>query len=180
MTKSVRIGLGVIAVLLSFFAGSQLMKWIKQNSPEAKEATSVIKLHRPDFLLPDLDGVKRSVAEWDGKPVVLNFWATWCPPCRREMPMFKAMQKKYADRGLQFIGIALDEEIKVADFVEEMELNYPTLLAGDQAVSVSTAYGNRFGALPFTVLINRDGIITKTFRGEVKRKELEPHLVEIL
>jgi thiol-disulfide isomerase/thioredoxin len=126
---------------------------------------------RPAFALPDLDGRIREAREWDGKVLVVNFWATWCPPCRKEMPMFKELQARYGPEGLQFVGIAIDDPGPVADFVDSLGINYPILLGGEDAIEASVAYGNALGALPYTVIADRGGRIVLAKRGELTRDE---------
>ncbi len=106
-----------------------------------------------------------SIAEWDGKLLVVNFWATWCPPCLHEIPMFIALQERYGDQGLQLIGIAIDDGDKVAVFVEEIGLNYPALHGQLDAIEVMAAYGNKSGGLPYTVIISRSGQIVARHPG---------------
>jgi len=168
------------ALVAAFFAGDYVMKLINDNSEEAREASSMVGQQRPLFRLPDLQGKVRSVEEWSGQVLVLNFWATWCPPCQREMPSFVQMQDEFASQGLQFVGIALDDAVKVENFLDTMGVEYPNLVGGDEALMVSNSYGNSFGALPYTVAIGRDGTILATFRGEVTREKLEPVIVKAL
>lgn len=136
---------------------------------------------RPDFALPDLDGRRHSISEWKGKVVVLNFWATWCTPCLREMPLFVEMQAARGAQGLQFVGVAIEEDVKlVRDFVAQHKLNYPQLIGYEPAIEVAKKYGNDIGALPFTAIIDRNGIIVHTQRGEMDRAELEAVLARLL
>ena len=128
---------------------------------------------RPDFSLPDLQGKQHNIAEWDGKLVVLNFWASWCPPCVREIPMFVDLQKQYGDRGLQFIGVAVDRHDAAQAFVKDKGVNYPILQGMQSAMEVGALYGNDAGTLPYTVVINRHGRIVTTFSQEVHRKLIE-------
>lgn len=114
---------------------------------------------RPDFSLQDLEGEVRHINEWDGQYIVLNFWATWCPPCRKEIPEFIALQKKYGSAGLQFIGVAIDDTEAVSQFAMEMGINYPNLIAESEGIALANQYGNTYGALPFSVIINRKGQI---------------------
>ncbi|MBQ0724163.1 MAG: TlpA family protein disulfide reductase [Cycloclasticus sp.] len=116
-------------------------------------------LSRPDFSLLDLEGEVRHINEWDGQYIVLNFWATWCPPCRKEIPEFIALQKKYGSAGLQFIGVAIDDTEAVSQFAMEMGFNYPNLIAESEGIALANQYGNTYGALPFSVIINREGQI---------------------
>jgi thiol-disulfide isomerase/thioredoxin len=120
---------------------------------------------RPEFWLPDPAGVRHGIAEWDGKLLVMNFWATWCPPCLHEIPMFIALQERYGDRGVQFLGVAIDDGDKVRAFAEEIGLNYPTLHGQLDAIEVMTAYGNKSGGLPYTVVISRAGAIVARHPG---------------
>lgn len=113
---------------------------------------------RPDFSLPDLNGKIRHISEWNGKYIVLNFWATWCPPCRKEIPDFIILQDKYSNQ-LQFVGVAIDDAEAVRQFAFEMGINYPSLIAEVEGISLAKQYGNRFGALPFSAIINPAGKI---------------------
>lgn len=180
VTKGIQYSLMAVAIVGAFIGGNLVVKWYQTTTPEAREAASMLKTYRPGFELPDLAGKMRNLDEWNGNVVVVNFWATWCPPCRREMPDFIELQAMYGSKGLQFIGIALDEAVKVENFIDSMGVEYPILIGGNKAEEVSAAYGNRFGALPYTALVNRDGMIVATFRGEVSRTQIESLITEYL
>lgn len=120
---------------------------------------------RPEFWLPDPQGVRHSISEWDGKLVVMNFWATWCPPCIHEIPMLIGLQERYGKRGVQVLGIAIDDRDKVKAFADEVGLNYPTLHGQLDAIEVMGAYGNKTGGLPFTVIIDSAGIVVARHPG---------------
>lgn len=126
----------------------------------------------PGFSLPDLDGKVHSLKQWQGKFIVINFWATWCPPCRTEIPMFIELQNKYADQGMQFIGIAIDDDVSVQHFSMEMGINYPNLIAESQGIELARQYGNLSGALPFSVLINPEGQIIARHIGILPAKKI--------
>ncbi|MGD8999424.1 MAG: TlpA disulfide reductase family protein [Granulosicoccaceae bacterium] len=148
--------------------------------PSQLAGSNVIGTLRPDFRLPDLEDRVRSIAEWDGKVMVVNFWATWCPPCRKEVPAFIALQEQYGEQGLQFVGIAIDEKDKVIDFSDTYGVNYPMLVGDLDAIKLGKAYGNRFGALPYSVIINREGKIAFTQRGELTREIAETEINKLL
>ena len=97
---------------------------------------------------------------------MVNFWATWCPPCVTEIPGFVELQTKYGSRGLQFVGIALDEVIATAKFSRDRGINYPVLVGEDNVAQLMRGYGNAIGALPFTVVFNRAGKIVHIHQGE--------------
>ncbi|MDX1518940.1 MAG: TlpA disulfide reductase family protein, partial [Gammaproteobacteria bacterium] len=134
----------------------------------------------PDFTLPDLENKPRQVSEWDGKLIVINFWATWCPPCREEIPIFIALQEEFADRGLQFIGIALQDADEVRDFVAETGMNYPVLTGYREVIKIAESLGNDIGALPYTVIINRDGVIEFTRAGPMDEPAIRDTLSRYL
>lgn len=135
---------------------------------------------RPAFWLPDSEGVRRGIDEWDGKVLVVNFWATWCPPCLHEIPGFIALQEQYADRGVQFLGVAIDDGEKVRAFAMEMGINYPTLHGQMDAIEVMTAYGNKSGGLPYTVVIDRSGQIVARHPGVLEQDAAAALLEQLL
>jgi thiol-disulfide isomerase/thioredoxin len=125
-----------------------------------------------DFSFPDLKGKARSLKDWRGQVIVLNFWATWCPPCREEIPLLISFQKNHAAEGLQIIGIAIDNLAAVTDYGQSMGINYPLLIGGDDATELAAQYGNRSGSIPFTVIIDRDGAIAARKIGVFSKAEL--------
>ena len=125
----------------------------------------------PDFVLPSLDGRKVKLSDFRGKAVLLNFWATWCPPCKVEMPWFEDLQKQYARDGLVVLGVAMDdtEPATIAKFASDLGVNYEVLLGTDK---VSDDYGD-VQYLPTTFYIGRDGTIVDKMTGLLDRKEIE-------
>jgi len=130
--------------------------------------------------LPDTRGQEQALAQWKGKVLVVNFWATWCVPCREEMPEFVKLQSELGDRGLQFVGIAIDEPAKVKQFAAELGLNYPALIGGYGAVELSKALGNAVGALPYTLIVDRSGNISHKQLGPIKTSDLRNILGQLL
>jgi thiol-disulfide isomerase/thioredoxin len=104
--------------------------------------------------LPDVRGNETPFADVAGKVTVVNFWATWCTPCREEIPDFVKLQEEYRDRGVRFVGIAAEKADKVPAFVREMGINYPILIGEFAAIELSRKLGDKSGALPFTVVID--------------------------
>lgn len=155
----------------------------EQKLAETKVAASgetAISNVRPLFKLKDLEDKVRDVKEWDGQVLMINFWATWCPPCRREMPAFIELQEKYQDKGFTIIGIALDEKQAVIDFTDPMGMNYPILLAEQEGIVLAKAYGNRLGVLPYTVIVDRKGNIIHRQRTELSFEQVEGMIKPLL
>jgi len=135
---------------------------------------------RPLFKLKDLEGKVRDVKEWDGQVLMINFWATWCPPCRKEIPAFIELQEKYKDKGFKILGIALDEKEAVINFTDPMGVNYPILMAEQEGIVLSKAYGNRLGVLPYTVIVDRKGNIVHRQRTELTFEQVEGMIKPLL
>lgn len=135
---------------------------------------------RPDFSLPDLNGRMRHVGEWDGRVVVINFWASWCSPCLREIPEFVALQKKYARQGLQFVGVAIQNADQITDFVRQHGINYPILVGGMAAVRLAERLGDYQGTLPYTVIIGRNKRIHFIHNGRIPDKKAEQVIKSLL
>ena len=170
----------LIIFVVGFWGGNVLYKHLTTGTGTSDIAQFQLQHKMSEFTLADLDGAKHNVHEWDGRVLVLNFWATWCPPCRRETPMFVELQEKYGAQGLQFVGIAIDNKDKVTDFIDTFGVNYPILIGTDDAIQISKEYGNRFGALPYSVIIDRKGHIIRVQRGELTRDVAEKTIKPLL
>ena len=134
----------------------------------------------PPLALKTLAGREVTLDAYRGRTVVVNFWATWCAPCREEMPQFVRAQGELGQRGLQFVGIAVDEPAKVRQFAQEIGLNYPTLIGGFGAMELSKVYGNKLMALPFTLVVDRSGRIVHTQLGPLAPAKLQSIVKELL
>ena len=130
--------------------------------------------------LPDLDGKLESLEKWRGKVLVVNYWATWCVPCREEIPVFVRLQERYRDRGVQFVGIALDQPNKVRPYAAELGMNFPILIGDIDVIEVTRRLGNRAGALPFTVIVSRTATIAATQLGALTESKLETLILGLL
>lgn len=121
--------------------------------------------------LPDLNGASHSLAGWKGRPIVVNFWATWCAPCVKEMPALDALQKKYPQ--VRFVGIGVDSAANMQKFVEKVQVSYPLWVIGAGAIDTLRKLGNPSGGLPFTIVFNADGSINRKILGEVQPDDLD-------
>lgn len=145
----------------------------------ATASPAVIEIaSHPSFTLPDYNGVEHTLAEWDGRPRLLNFWATWCAPCRREIPLLKAVQDEQGSDGVQIIGIAVDFPEEVAAYAETAQFNYPVLVGQEDAMAVAETSGVAFIGLPFTMIIAPDGEFMHSHVGEIHREDLD-HIVDV-
>jgi len=125
-----------------------------------------------EFSLPDELGKSHSISEWKGKIIIINFWATWCPPCLKEIPDFIALQKELSNKEVQFIGIAVEDQQTVKDYLKTININYPILIGGEQAIVLSHKLGNIINAVPFTIIINQQGQIIHRQPGELSREKI--------
>jgi thiol-disulfide isomerase/thioredoxin len=127
----------------------------------------------PSFEFTTLEGSRRAVEHWKGDLIVLNFWATWCPPCIREMPLFQRYHDQFSEQGLSIVTIAIDHPEAVREFVSQLGLEFAVLLGLEGGMDVAGDYGNAVGALPFTVVIDRDSQVRERRLGEVHAADLD-------
>lgn len=177
-----------ILILAASAAGFYLHKSSSQSSHPAITAgdqdqfvqPALTGQMRPYFSLPDINGKLRNVSEWDGRVIALNLWATWCPPCVREIPEFMALQDKYAKQGLQFVGIALQNADDVTAFVRKQRINYPVLVGGTNVFDLADRLGDVTGTLPYTVIIDRHNKIRFIKNGLLGGEQAEQIIKSLL
>jgi len=157
---------GVAAAAAGFLAGPALLQPGRRGQNEFLLSAS----------FPDLANRIRSLAEWRGKILVCNFWATWCAPCREEIPMLVATSEKYASRGAEIVGIAIDNGAKVREFAASFKISYPVLLAEAGGLDLMRQLGNNAGGLPYTVVADREGALVHRKLGILKPGELDDWL----
>lgn len=180
-----RIIIFAVVLVIAGGAGFGLQRMVmKPDDMPAKlpdhEFSAVIGQQRPEFELEDLDGHVRNVREWDGKVLVVNFWATWCPPCLKETPLLIELQHKYGEQGLQIIGLAIDDEKSVRDFVDTLGIDYPVVAGELEAMELARRFGNRLNALPYTAFVDRNGDIVHIKAGDIEREEAEKIIQSLL
>lgn len=129
---------------------------------------------------PDENGKPQAIKQWQGKIIVLNFWATWCPPCREEIPELSALNSQYQDKNVIVLGIAIDDVGLVNQFNKEIKVSYPLLAAENNGMDLAAALGNDKGVLPYTVIIKADGTVAKTYFGRISKPLLEETLLKLL
>ena len=165
----------LVAILIAGSSGFLLQQFINKKNKGTPPPVSSAVIGKPaqPFSMYDLEGKLRTISEWQGKVVLLNFWATWCPPCLKEIPDFIDLQNKYKNADFQIVGIAIDEIEDIKTFNKEMKMNYPILPSQTEALELAQRYGNSYGALPYSVFINRKGEVTHTFMGELSKIKAE-------
>jgi thiol:disulfide interchange protein DsbD len=170
----------LIAVVAAAAGGAGFAYHLGRIAPEPVIASSDAIAALMTAQLPDLDNKIQAIEQWRGNVVVVNFWATWCAPCRDEIPVFMRLQQKYRDRGLQFVGIAIDQPDKVRPYAAELGMNFPILIGGAEAIELARKLGNRAGVLPYTVVVDRQGRVAATKIGAAQESKLGPLLASLL
>lgn len=185
--KSRRIGLALaFAGLISAIFAYLLIKYNQdqinlgrtppfETAAIGTQASALLQLS-----LPDADGRIQALEQWRGKILVVNYWATWCPPCREEMPGFSRLQDKLGGKGVQFVGISIDTAAKVSEFQKQTPVNYPLLIGDAGAIDVSVALGNSQQALPFTAVIDRQGKVSSIKLGRFPEADLDRLLTKLI
>jgi peroxiredoxin len=167
----------LMVAVLAMLASGKYLNRNRKHGP-LKLVGNVQGLQAPDFTLATLDGKKIKLSDFRGSAVVLNFWATWCPPCKVEMPWFADLQNKYGKDGLTVLGVAMDDSKpqQIAEFAAQLGVNYPVLLGTNE---VSDDFGS-IQDLPTTFYIGRDGKIVDKTVGLMDRKDIEDSIKKAL
>lgn len=177
MRRNAVVFIALVVAVMAMLASGKYLDRARKHGP-LKLVGDVHGVQAPDFTLTSLDGRKVRLSDFRGKAVLLNFWATWCPPCKVEMPWFADLQKQYGKDGLIVLGVAMDdtEPATIAKFANELGVNYQVLLGTDQ---VSDDYGD-VQYLPTTFYIGRDGTIVDKMTGLLDRKDIEDAVKKVL
>lgn len=182
---------GLVAMAAALAAGVAAFAWLQTHAPAppvpaapavagpgpapaAKLAATV-----PAITLTDRDGRPRSLADWQGRSLIVNFWATWCAPCRKEIPLLQQLQHERSGDGFQVVGIAVDFRADVLKFAEQMHIDYPLLIGEQDALDAAAAFGVDAVGFPFTVFSDARGRIVLAHLGELTAPEADLILGEI-
>ncbi len=157
----------IATVTIAAVAAGYLVRH-SHNSSSATAAKQLLAL-----TLPDSNGNTQSLGQWQGKLMVINFWATWCPPCREEMPGFSRLQRKFSGSGVQFLGIGIDSATKIREFSIQTPVSYPLLVGTPGLMEIVSQLGNNAGGLPYTVILGKDGAVQNTRLGAWQESDLE-------
>ncbi|MGZ5042946.1 MAG: TlpA family protein disulfide reductase [Usitatibacter sp.] len=167
-----------LIALLALMAGTSL--WLGTRSPGPSLDASDISPAAPfSAAFADTAGLPASLGRFQGKVLVVNFWATWCAPCREEMPAFARLQARWGPRGVQFVGLSAEDPALVKRFAEGLRVDYPLWVGGDEVGNLARRLGNRLGVLPFTVLVDARGTVLDRRVGTYTEKELDERLRQI-
>lgn len=176
-----RNGLILAAVaLVSALGGFLLYEYLQPGSAKAPAASSQAPLELHAVPLTDLEDRQTVFGDWKGDFLLVNFWAPWCAPCRREIPSLIQIQNEYAERGVRVLGIAFDGKPQVREFATEYGINYPLFLSANRTAMYSAALGNPSGSLPYTALLDRNLQIIYQHNGEVSLQTLRAQLEKAL
>lgn len=165
ITQLVFAVLVVFSIMKYFNVETDIKTWLT-NSEDNKPKYII------QFSLQDLDGKTRNIREWSDRRVLINFWATWCVPCRREMPMLQNLYLNKDTYNIEIIGIAVDENESVKDFIYEYGIEFPILIGQSDAYEIMQQLGNTATTLPYTLVVEPDGLITWFKNTELKAEDL--------
>lgn len=167
MKRSTRILLFALVAGAAALTGYLTQKGMQPAAAKADASETLMAVR-----LPDLQGVEQALAQWRGKVMIVNYWATWCPPCIKEIPEFSAVSRRYADQPVQFVGISIDDADKVRAFRDQYDVPYPLLVASHGALKLTAELGNEPQALPFTLIVDPSGAIRHAKLGTLSESEL--------
>ena len=163
--------IAIVFTLIGVYFGAKRL----QPSPPADTAVAALM----QVSMKDSAGQQRKMSEWQGKVLLLNFWATWCPPCVSEMPELVALQNEWAGKNLQVVGIGIDSPSNIREFAAKHQITYPLLLGGLEGTELSRQFGNQSGGLPFTLLIAPDGSVRQAYMGRLDMEKVRADLASL-
>ncbi|NOQ17326.1 MAG: redoxin domain-containing protein [Methyloprofundus sp.] len=168
--------------IVFIFIGLALISalFVQHQSQKQQTAQTTTKVLLPHFSLPDVTGVEQPISNWQGNILIINFWATWCPPCLDEIPGFIELQKEYTDKNVQFIGIAIDKTDLVVDYLKTLNINYPILVAEENAEELVVQLGNFMKVVPYTLIVNPSNQIIYQHPGDLTKKELREQIEPLI
>lgn len=164
----------LFAAVALAFAGAGVIVGNRHTTPAQAAAPAVGSFFSQTFA--DANGQPQQMNQWKNKTLVVNFWATWCPPCVDEMPELSALQHELAASKVQILGIGIDSPSNIAQFSAKHQISYPLYSAGMNGTELAREFGNQAGGLPFTVVIGPDGKVKKTYLGRLKLEVLRKDL----
>lgn len=167
---SLAIAIGALGTGLGIYAGNA------SSSPESPQNGAVKALLEKS--LNDSAGKPQALSQWKNQFLVLNFWATWCAPCVKEMPELSALQNEFKGKQVQILGLGIDSPSNIADFSKKYAISYPLYVAGIDGSELSRQMGNQAGGLPFTVLVDPHGKVVKSYLGRLKMDELRADITK--
>lgn len=167
----------VVTLLLAAMIGGISWQLLSTAPPSGQPQIAPAALGRLlGSTLTDSNGQPQALAQWSGKVLVVNYWATWCPPCREEMPGFSRLQTRLGPEGVQFIGIGIDSPSAIKEYAFQTPMHYPLLVGGSEGMDLLRDLGNDTGALPYTLVLDRRGQPAFSRLGIVHENELEARL----
>jgi thiol-disulfide isomerase/thioredoxin len=143
------------------------------EQPTAAEEPAAMPETLPDFTLGDLAGKPTAIRSWPGKSLIVNFWATWCGPCRREIPLLRELQKQHGAEGFQIVGVAVDIREDVIKYAQEIGIDYPILIGEQDGLDAVNKFGQGSIGFPFTVFTDNQGRIVLFHLGEIRKEQAE-------
>ncbi len=167
-------GIALLAAAIGYQVGGT------GKSADSPRPSTTAKSTIMGLVLVDAKGQTQRMDQWRGKVLVVNYWATWCFPCREEMPGFARLQDKYKDKGVQFVGISVDDANKIIEFQKQTPVNYPLLIGDMSTMTKSAELGNDRQALPFTAIFDRQGAFVTSKLGRWNEADLEPKVADLI
>ncbi len=170
---AIMLGLGFAIYYYVLNPNGALNKASTDYSKFSTQAVFASKLLNPD-------GVSQDLSQYKGKIIVLNFWATWCPPCREEMPELSELYTVYKNKNVVVLGVAVDELALVKEFSVATPVSYPLFAAENEGMELGNSLGNDKGVLPYTVIINQNGAVVDTYFGRINKSLIETAILPLL